>query len=78
MNVLSYLFYIILDHATSAPGHVHNVTDGLNDNSECYLKEKMGIFDKITSINISKIGTLPGASKYGFVNFIRTMFTIFP
>ena len=64
MTVLSYLYVMIMDHSTNAPGHGNNIVYGLNATENIYLKEQMEIIGKLASNEISKIGMLPSASKY--------------
>ena len=39
--MLLYLYGIIIEFTTNAPGHINNVFDGLNETDKHYLKGKM-------------------------------------
>ena len=63
MNVLSYLYVIIMDCAINSPGNGNYVVGRLNAKENHYLKEQMELIGKLAIINTSNIGILLGASK---------------
>ena len=69
MNLLSYLYGIIIDCTINSSVHVHNVVDGLNATDKHYLKEQMELLGKSASNDTSNIRMLSSASNNVSIDF---------
>ena len=59
MNVLSYLYGIVIYREINAPGHVNNFVDVLDATEKRHLKGKMEFIGKLASNDTSKIRMIP-------------------
>ena len=76
MNVLSYLYGIIMDLEINVPGHGKNVVYRLNATLKRYLKDKMELIGKLVSNVTSKSGMLPSASNMSILNFQNNFYKL--